>query len=191
MRSRVAAGVAGLLALGCALALGGRPSTTMLDALVALLGNDYFVIATVAGLGLLVGMAAVLSGGPDTLRQAETPTPERPVTAPVAGDAVDATLASRTAFLPVVGGDHCEDLQQRLRTAAINMWVHRGTCSRTDAIQRLNDGTWTADDDAAAFLAGRDPGVAARLVALRHGEPWARRAARRAVKELTAQEDYQ
>lgn len=222
-RRRVASGVAGVLSLACALALGGDPAGGAVQAMASALGNDYFVMAAFAGVGLLVAAAAAVSGRSDALQQTETPTPERPVTAPVAGDAVDETLASRTALLPVVGGDRREELRERLRTVAVETWVRRGEYTREEARQRLDAATgadghgaderawtdggkrtgttdsentwddgasrtdgaaWTDDEEAVAFLAGREPGVEARLSALLRAEPWSRRGARRAVRAI-------
>lgn len=183
-RYRVLSGAAGVVALGCALALGGGPAGGAVGAMLTALGNDYFVVATFAGVGLLVAMTALASGGGDALEQTETPTPERPVTAPVAGDAVDDALDSRTALVPIVGDERREELRERLRTVATETWIRRGDCSREEAERRLDSGTWTDDDEAGAFLAGRGPGVEAHLLALARGEPWGRRGARRAVEAL-------
>ncbi|WP_135855423.1 DUF7269 family protein [Halorussus salinus] len=188
-RYRLVSGAAGVVALGVALALGGGPAGGVVGALLAALGNDYFVVAAFAGVGLLVALSAVASGGGGALEQTETPTPERPVTAPVAGDAVDDALDSRTALLPVVGDERREELRERLRTVAIETQVRRGDCSREEAERRLDSGTWTDDGEAAAFLAGENPGVEARLLALARGEPWGRRGARRAVSELLDADD--
>lgn len=179
--TRALFGVAGVLAFGCALALDGGPAAGAVSAMVAVLGNDYLVVAAFAGAGLLVAASALATGRTGNLRQADPPTPERPVTAPAAGDAVDEVLASRTALLPVVADDRRDRLRERLRTAAIETWVRRGECSREEAVRRLDEGTWTDDRDAAAFLAGRGPGPASRAAALARGEPWARRGARRAT----------
>ncbi|WP_135823743.1 DUF7269 family protein [Halorussus ruber] len=186
---RVLSGAAGILALGAALALGGGPAGTAVEALLTALGNDYLVVAVFASVGLLVAASALASGEASGLSQTETPTPERPVTAPTAGDDVDDALASRTALLPVVGDDRREDLRERLRAVAVESWVRRGEWSREEAEKRLDEGTWTDDSAAAAFLAGREPGFGARAVALARGEPWSRRGARRAataVAEIAA-----
>ncbi|UPV76844.1 hypothetical protein M0R89_20465 (plasmid) [Halorussus limi] len=187
-RYRVVSGGAGVVALGCALALGGGPAGGAVGAMLTALGNDYFVVAAFAGVGLLVAASVLASGGGGALRQTETPTPERPVTAPVAGDAVDDALASRTALAPVVGDERREALRERLRTVAVETWVRRDECSREEAEERLDAGTWTDDREAAAFLAGNGPGVEARALALARAEPWSRRGARRAVAELLERE---
>lgn len=180
-RYRIVAGAGGVLALGVALALGGDPAGGAVEAMVTALGNDYLVVVMFASVGLLVAASALMSGRSDALRQTETPTPERPVTAPAAGNSVDEALASRVALLPVVGETRREELRERLRTAAIEMWVRRGECSREEARKRLDEGTWTDDREAAAFLADRGPGVDSRVLALLRGEPWSRRGARRAL----------
>ncbi|WP_435178956.1 DUF7269 family protein [Halorussus sp. AFM4] len=183
-RYRVASGAGGVVALAAALALGGNPAGGAVAALVTALGNDYFVVASFAGAGLLVAASALASRERSGLRQTETPTPERPVTAPPAGDAVDEALASRTALLPVVGRERREELRERLRTAAVETRVRRGECGPEEARRRLDEGSWTDDPEAAAFLAGRDPGTDARLEALLRLEPWSRRGARRAVRAI-------
>ncbi|WP_276282833.1 DUF7269 family protein [Halorussus caseinilyticus] len=187
-RYRVASGASGVLALGVALTLGGGPADGAVEAMLTALGNDYLVVATFAGVGLLVAGSALMSGRSDTLRQTETPTPERPVTAPAAGDGVDEALESRTALAPVVGDERRERLRERLRTAAVETWVRRGECSREEARERLDDGSWTDDDEAASFLAGRGPGVEPRIAALLRAEPWSRRGARRAVAAIAERE---
>ncbi|WP_137287818.1 DUF7269 family protein [Halorussus salinisoli] len=188
-RYRIVAGAGGVLALGVALALGGDPAGGAVEAMVTALGNDYLVVVTFAGVGLLVAASALMSGRNDALRQTETPTPEQPVTAPAAGDSVDEALASRAALLPVVGETRREELRERLRTAAVETWVRRGECSREEARKRLDEGTWTDDREAAAFLADRGPGVESRVLALLRGEPWSRRGARRAVAVVAEWEE--
>lgn len=190
MNSRRAASAAGgILALVFALALGGGPASAPVRSLVDILGNDYFVVAMFASVGLLVAASVLYSGREATLQQAETPTPERPVTAPAAGDAVDSALASRTALLPVVGADRRERLRRRLRDAAVETSVRFGERSREAAVERIETGDWTDDPEAAAFLAGRSPGFEARVRALLRAEPWARRGARRAVTAVVERED--
>ena len=188
-RHRVASGGAGVLALAGALALGGSPAGGAVAALVTAFGNDYFVVAAFAGAGLLVAASALVSRERSGLRQTETPTPERPVTAPAAGDAVDEAIGSRTALLPVVGQNRREQLRERLRTAAVETRVRRGECAPEEARRRLDEGTWTDDPEAAAFLTGREPDSEARIAALLRLEPWSRRGARRAVRAVAEQED--
>ncbi|NHN58444.1 MULTISPECIES: hypothetical protein [Halorussus] len=190
-RYRVASGAAGVVALAAALALGGSPAGGAVAALVRALGNDYFVVAAFAGAGLLVAASVMASRERSGISQTETPTPERPVTAPAAGDAVDEALASRTALLPVVGEARREQLRERLRTAAVETRVRRGECGPEEARRRLDEGTWTDDPEAAAFLAGRDPGTDARVAAVLRAEPWSRRGARRAVRAVADREGEQ
>ena len=60
------------------------------DAAVAALGNDYFLVAAVGAVALALGLAAYASGRTANIDQTEMPAPERPTSAPAAGSGFDA-----------------------------------------------------------------------------------------------------
>ncbi|MFC7046703.1 hypothetical protein ACFQH6_15980 [Halobacteriaceae archaeon GCM10025711] len=186
-RSQLALGVAGAAVLAAVLGAGGAVTGTIpVDALVSLVGNDYLLVSALAGVAALVAVPVVVSGREGNLVQAAMPDPEGPVTAPPPGSGFDDDVDGLTFALPVVGHPARERVRERLRAAAI------GTISRTDGRQRaaavrmVDEGTWTDDRHAAAFVGDsvRSPGIGVRLATLATGETWSQQAARRAAEAV-------
>ena len=157
MNGRTVLGVVGVSLVLVALAGGGVP----VSALVSALGNDYFLVAGLACVAVLASAPVIASGRSRNLVQAELPSPEGPTTAPTAGSSFDDLLADRTLAVPVLGRAKRRAVQERLRTAAVEAVMHRESCSREAARERVERGEWTDDDAAAAFLAGETGALAA------------------------------
>ncbi|WP_265109657.1 DUF58 domain-containing protein [Halosolutus halophilus] len=96
------------------------------------------------------------------LRQASTPDPEVPTPTPAPGDDLDDVL---TQFLPARAIYSSTRTRRGLRAAAIAVLTRYGDCTEAEARQRVDDGTWTSDSRAAAFL--DDTGRASRGITTR------------------------
>lgn len=144
---------AGLLGLVVAVLIAVVPEAARLlpiAAIVAVLGSDYVVVAAV---GLFaVGCAGVLFGIriQRGVTAATPPVVEGVQSATYPGVAVDRTggRSLLTASSPDAG-----ERRQRLRTAAIQATQIAEGCSADAARDRVDDGSWTADQVASAFLA--------------------------------------
>ncbi|KTG09468.1 hypothetical protein AUR64_16975 [Haloprofundus marisrubri] len=122
------------------------------EGLVDLLGNDYLLMALFAGVGLLVAFSVLASGRSARLEQAEMPDAERPVSAPSPGEGFDEALSDWRLSIPILGRRRRASLRNRLRRAAIETLRTAEGYDRAEAERRVDEGTWTDDETAAAFL---------------------------------------
>ncbi|SFR88083.1 hypothetical protein SAMN05216559_0443 [Halomicrobium zhouii] len=165
------------------------------------------VLATFAGLGLVVTGGPAPSPGPRTLpfamavlaggaiaalsvlvRSAEGPTteplpdPGTTANARIPGERVDERLAG----VSWREGETRAELADRIERAAVATLVRTEGWTPAEARERLRDGTWTDDERAAALLSdGEDqPSVSDHVRALATGETPFQRRADHAVAEL-------
>jgi hypothetical protein len=118
------------------------------EAMIQALGSDYSVVATVGvaavGLALFVLLVQSISG----VNEAAVPVVESVESAPHPGQALDRSAQG-----------HVAGPQDRLRGTAVQTLMRRKHCSRADARERIDEGTWTDDDVAAAYLGTHRTGV--------------------------------
>lgn len=134
-------------------------------------GMDYLVVGALGIVALL--SAGVLFAIRSVRGVAETTPPSveetqhgRP------GDIVEETLDS-LPLLRVTDIHH--HLYRQLRELTISAVVNRHSCSRSAARERVSNGTWTDDDQAATFLRSAEfvpPSLLARLAAVVLGRRW-------------------
>ncbi|QLG60379.1 DUF7269 family protein [Halorarum salinum] len=188
-RRRVVLGAAGVALLGLAvLGSGEGPAADLVDDAVAALGNDYLFLVAIAAGGLVVAAAMAVSGRASNVEQARMPDPERPVAVPAPGAGFDDRVGSVGFGLPVVGRSARESVRERLRACAVDVTMRSAGCGGEEARRRVDDGRWTDDPDAAAFLSssGRSASLPTLLRAALRGETPAQRRARRAAEEVVA-----
>lgn len=152
------------------------------DAVVAALGNDYLLVAVVAAFALACLLVVVAARAVVGVTEA-TPPPVEAV-APETPERLDRSLES---LPPVRATDEHRRIRERLRRAAVRAVVDSTRCARTAAQERVDDGSWTSDANAAAFLAGESldpPSTARRVRARLRGEHWFRNRVRAAVGAL-------
>lgn len=187
-RSRLVLIGLGLLAFALAL-LTEAPSVrsaVSVEALVAFVGSDYYFVAVLAVLALVLGLASVVSGRESTLRQAEMPVPERPFAAATPGDEFDAAACTWRASVPVLGWHRREGVRERLRETAAETIARTENCSLDEAARRVRDGTWTDDPWVAAFLGEGSVPPDQRLAAVIDLDPWFVRGARRSAAAVVS-----
>ncbi|MFC4541063.1 DUF58 domain-containing protein [Halosolutus amylolyticus] len=105
------------------------------------------------GLVLLYAVYVRRSGGRTAIRRASTPDPEVRVPTPTPGDDVDGALKQ---FLTARAVYSSTRTRRGLRAAAITVLTRYGDCTEDEARTRVDEGTWTADPRAAAFLGDTD-----------------------------------
>lgn len=188
MNRRLLLGVLGcLLVAGVAVAEEAVAGLVPVDALVVMLGNDYLLVAAVAACALVAGAVAAERG--TGVKQASVPDPEDAVSVPAPGDEFAAEVDRWRLAVPLVGEGARAAVRERLRSAAVGAVGRAGNCSPAAAAQRVEMGTWTDDDTAAAFLAADEDAGGDWLAALSRGEtPFAYRA-RRTADAVAAVDD--
>lgn len=128
-----------------------------------LLPNDVArEVVYVAGVALL-GYAFLVVRRRDGTRYRATPDPELPVEAPAPGEDLRTVL---DAFRDRRRSHRGPGLVDALRRAAITVLVRFGDCSEDAALDRIEDGTWTDDPVAAAYLGSGESSTSV-LAALR------------------------
>lgn len=157
-------------------------------ALVAVLGNDYVLVAVIASVvlvalvGVLVGR--LLSGVVETIPPAvEETTPERP------GSETETVLQS---LPPVRLTAHHHRLRRRLRETAIAGVADADRCDDSTARHRVETRSWTDDALAAGFVDTESfdpPSVSRRVGDRLLGRNWFRHRFRRTVAALEALEE--
>lgn len=172
---RLVVGALGLVGLGVALT--ATLPADALDGLVTLVGNDYLVVAGVAAIGLVAAFGRFYGGRTSNIQQASMPEPERPVTVRPAGDEFDEALSTLRLHVPVLGRALRRECHANLREVAVRTLCRMDHCPRAEALDHLERGDWTTDEDAAAFLRRDEPptpSVTTELGSLLRGEPWFR-----------------
>ncbi|WP_276272940.1 DUF7269 family protein [Haloarcula litorea] len=179
---------AGVAILAAALVPGVASSLPVAWA-VALLGNDFWLVAVVAAVAAVVLGVLAARRAVGSVEQADPPAPETVPETPRPGDDFDAFVGG---VLPRVRG-HTADtgrVRDELRTAAVRVQRRNDGQTRADAQARVRTGAWTDDDVAAAFLAGASdrPTLIDRVGPLLWGDTWTQYAARRTARALLAEE---
>lgn len=177
----------------------GFAAAVPIETIVGLLGNDYLLVAAVAGGALLAVLAVLVARAATGLSQATPPDPENIHNVALFGERFDEVLSNgHRGSGAGAGGDSHPDVRARLREAVIATVMREASCTRAEATERVDRGTWTDDADAARFLgdspaavdstsgAGgrRDTSLGASLGATFGGETEFQRGARRAATAI-------
>lgn len=184
LRLGLVAVAAAALFLGVAAGSALSPLTDVIEVVVDQFGYDYVLAAALGIVAVAAGLGTFASGRASTMRQAEMPIVERPVPVPSAGDPFDETIGSLRFASRLLDGERREAVRERLRAAAVAAVVVDEGCSREAARRQVDDGRWTDDPDAAAFLAGQNSSLETWLTALRHAETAPEYRARRTVAAI-------
>ncbi|WP_262180247.1 DUF7269 family protein [Haloarcula laminariae] len=180
---RRAAALVGLGVVAVAVALVPGVATLLpVEAVVAFVGNDYFLLGAFGGVALAVLGWMVARRAVGRVEQAAPPDPETVPDAPRPGERVDDLLGRWPWALSAADRGY---LRERLRAAAV-YGERGGSRSKAAARERVEAGAWTDDSVAARFLAtdASGPTVAERLRSALRGDAWTQYAARRTVRAL-------
>lgn len=149
-----------LFAIGLAIFLiRGIATLVSVDWLVAMLGNDYLVVASLGLLALFLGLVIVLVRSLYGFEQATPPSTESVPAGTPLGAEIDHVIED--GFDPVehITGTPRAEVRDRLRRAAIATVMRADGCSMAAATAVVSAGDWTTDESAAAFLADEGPGT--------------------------------
>lgn len=155
-----------------------------LASIVEQLGGDFVFVALFGLLAVVLLVIALAWRGVNGLNQTTPPTPEEVQSVPRFGGDFDDEVDERAGIRDRFFSDRPAALRERVREAAVTAEMRASGCSRTEAVSRVDAGTWTSDREAAAFLSGADgpsPPVRARVRAALGGRAWYQRGARRAA----------
>lgn len=153
---------------------------------LALLGNDYVLVAVFALAALLVGVAVLVSCARSGISQSTPPDPEQIHNVPRFGSEFDDFLSER-GFSVLTGTDRHREVRTRLRKTAIATVMRESNCTRDEARARVERGTWTDEPEAVTFLAeSGEPGLTARIVAALRGDSPFQRSARLTAAEIAS-----
>lgn len=184
-------GALGVLAVAGAVVVAGDPAMDLAEPAVEALGNDYLVVAVPAVIAILVVVLGLLFRAASGLSQASPPDPEGVPSVPAFGSEFD-EFVSGTPGRSHLWGDAPERMHERVREAAIRTEMRVDGVTREVATDRVDDGSWTDDEDAAAFC--RPNGTArntsqSRLRAAFRGKTWSQYGAARAAESVVVRSD--
>jgi hypothetical protein len=128
-------------------------SFIFVDRLRVTVGNDYYLVAGIAGVAVLFGLIFAYQGRAGTVRQAETPDAEGAQAVPAPGDDFDELVSEARGWR---SGDAKDEIRGRVREAAVDVVASSRNCSRYEAENRVDSGGWTADRYASSFLGGSE-----------------------------------
>lgn len=156
----------GLLVIAVA-ALAYGVATAFDPGLVGLLVINEFYVPLLGGLALVLGYRSLQRRRRTEIQNGETGDPEivEPVDAPGVG--FDRQVSSVTDYRRATL-EKRQRIEQRLYETALAAVQRRLDCSQSEAQAHLEDGTWTDDPFAAAFLGGDDVPEPPLVDRLRH-----------------------
>ena len=126
---------------------------------------DEIVVSAIGGLALLYAYHVVQRRRRTDLQWAGTGDPELPIETAAPGEEFDDVLSAFTDISNVFTRHRLKD---GLRAAAIAVLTRYGSLPEPEARDRLDEGTWTGDRVAAAFLGGEDAPESPLTSRLRH-----------------------
>jgi hypothetical protein len=141
---------AGIVAVAVGLLFVFRPR------LASAIGTGYAAVTMIGLLALVQAIRIARSRQATDLQAAETPDVETVESMPTPGDEFDEMVAELRSGPRRVLIRERADLRDALEEAALTAVADRENCSREQAADRLDAGTWTDDVHAAAFLGGAD-----------------------------------
>lgn len=183
-------GLVGTAAVGAGLAFavgGGAPVETLTTTVVGRLGNDYLLVAAVGGVAFALTVCVVAFRAVGGIDQVAPPDPEGIPSAPRLGAGFDRYVHRRASPRVARSTAEAEVVRDRLRAVAVQAVMDHQGCSRETARQSIEDGEWTEDVEAAAYLGGQRaprPPRRARLRAALRGQRWRQRGARRTAMAI-------
>lgn len=149
LTNKIALGV-GLLAFSAGLSMFISPGLAI--------QIDEFLILFVAGLAVIQAFIVVQRRRITEIRESKTGDPEIPTTVNVPGDDFDERLDKFYMNLSrFKHADNRTKVRERLKKTAIDVLMRTENCSRNEAIEMLEDGTWTDIEHARGFFT--DSGV--------------------------------
>jgi hypothetical protein len=140
----------GLLAVGLGVLMVFQPG------FAAAIGTDYSAVTVVGLLALVQGLRIARARKASELQAAETPEVETVETMPTPGDDFDREVAELRTDLRRSVIRKQANFRETLEAAAVTAVADRENCSRDQARELIEAGTWTEDAHAAAFLGGAD-----------------------------------
>ncbi|WP_241964444.1 hypothetical protein [Halorubrum sp. 48-1-W] len=120
--------------------------------LASTLDLSWVVVTLIGVLGVLQGVRYASARRDRERRSTDLGEPERRERAVVPGADFDATVARAASVRRSRRRTARDDVRSRVRAAAVRAVARERACSRERAVDLLDEGTWTDDRTAAAFL---------------------------------------
>lgn len=181
-----------VLVLAAGIATGAVPSGLLpVGQLADQLGHDYLVVAPVAALGVVIALVLAYHGRVTKIDQIGTPNAEEVEDVPVPGDDFDALVedADGFAFRKATRKSR-KEIKERLRRAAVAVLVNEG-CSKPEARDRVEDGSWTSSSYAASLLGGRSAPAPPLTSLVPFGSSTFEKSVHRTVEEICSRSDVE
>ncbi|MFC6733593.1 hypothetical protein [Haladaptatus sp. DYSN1] len=153
--------------------------------LVALLGNDYLVLVVVALVAVLLTLAVTVSARNGARDHTTPPEAEEVTNVPLAGDHYD-DLFTNSGLWALTHREERTAAYEQLKATTTRLVQSEMGCTKAEAEDRIDRGTWTDDPYAAHFLGSQapSPGILRRLSTLVRFETLSQRGARHTAAEI-------
>lgn len=156
-----------MLAIGfVALAL-GMVTYVVVRPLVGVLPSSFALAVATGGIAFLSGLWAIRARTSGVVQQTRVPDVELPISTPAPGHDVDRALYRLTRYRQGTV-EYKDQIQERLASVAVDVIRHRDDCSRAEAVNKLEQGTWTDNAFAESFFAGGSPPSRSLVESLRN-----------------------
>lgn len=177
--------------IGVAVAATSTPvGAGVVSAATEQVGNDYVLVAVVGAVAFVLTLLFVILRVLTGIDQITPPEPEGIPTARHPGAEFDEYVRGPVGLRTLLRTDEPQQIHDRLREVAIQTVMQRTNCSREAARRQVDEGTWTDDIDAAAYLGGPEsPDVlwSSRIRAALIGRSWHQWAAGRTARDIVRQ----
>lgn len=142
-----------VLGIGLIALVLGVAAIAIVEPLVGVLPSNAAVVAAAGALAFLLGLWGIRTRYRARVNQTIIPDVEFPLPTPAPGHEIDDALY-RLTVLRQGTTEIRNNLQERLGEIAVTVIRQRENCTREEAVQQLQDGTWTDNEYAAGFFGG-------------------------------------
>lgn len=145
-----------LLLLGALVLALGLLTLVVIQPLVGVLPSSSGLVTIIFIVTLLLGLWMIRARYRNRVQQATVPNVERVLSTAAPGNDLDEMLYQLTHNRQGTI-EYREQIRERLATLAVAVIRQQEDCSRAEAVQMLEEGTWTDNAYASAFFAGGNP----------------------------------
>lgn len=144
------------MAIGIVAFVIGLVTIVVISPLVDVFPSSYAIVSIIGAFAFLLGLWMTRKWYKGGVAQTTVPNVEKVLSTQAPGHDIDRALYELTEYRKGTI-EYKDQIQDRLASVAVAIITHRDECSREEAVQMLQDGTWTDNVYAASFFTGSSP----------------------------------